>query len=102
MVTDQEWHMSSPNTRNGAAGPAGRGSNVARVNDTAETAARKAAGRRGGRLPRGERREQLLEAASELFVDRGYHAAGRKILKVVPLPTFERTLRRPPCSEMMP
>jgi AcrR family transcriptional regulator len=34
------------------------------------------AGRRGGRLPRGERREQLLEAASEMFVDRGYHATG--------------------------
>jgi hypothetical protein len=33
-------------------------------------------GRRGGRLPRGERREQLLEAASEMFVDRGYHATG--------------------------
>lgn len=68
--------MSSPNTGNGAAEPAGSGSNVARVNDTAHTETRKAAGRRGGRLPRGERREQLLEAASELFVDRGYHAAG--------------------------
>ncbi len=32
--------------------------------------------RRGGRLPRGERREQLLAAASDVFVDRGYHAAG--------------------------
>ena len=32
--------------------------------------------RRGGRLPRGERREQLLAAASEVFVDRGFHAAG--------------------------
>ena len=31
---------------------------------------------RGGRLPRGERRGQLLSAASEVFVDRGYHATG--------------------------
>jgi hypothetical protein len=34
------------------------------------------AGRRGNRLPRDERRGQLLAAASEVFVDRGYHAAG--------------------------
>jgi AcrR family transcriptional regulator len=34
------------------------------------------AGRRGNRLPRDERRGQLLVAASEVFVDRGYHAAG--------------------------
>lgn len=33
-------------------------------------------GRRGNRLPRDERRGQLLAAASEVFVDRGYHAAG--------------------------
>ncbi|GFG68677.1 TetR/AcrR family transcriptional regulator [Mycolicibacter senuensis] len=33
-------------------------------------------GRRGSRLPRDERRGQLLIAASEVFVDRGYHAAG--------------------------
>ena len=32
--------------------------------------------RRGNRLPRDERRGQLLNAASEIFVDRGYHAAG--------------------------
>ena len=32
--------------------------------------------RRGNRLPRDERREQLIIAASEVFVDRGYHAAG--------------------------
>lgn len=32
--------------------------------------------RRGNRLPRDERRGQLLIAASEIFVDRGYHAAG--------------------------
>ena len=64
------------NTGNVATEQAGSGSNVARMNDVAETAARRSAGRRGGRLPRGERREQLLAAASELFVDRGFHAAG--------------------------
>src|SRR5271169_4686699 len=32
--------------------------------------------RRGNRLPRDERRGQLLIAASEVFVSRGYHAAG--------------------------
>ncbi|MEZ0053091.1 AcrR family transcriptional regulator [Mycobacterium sp. MAA66] len=32
--------------------------------------------RRGNRLPRDERRGQLLIAASDVFVDRGYHAAG--------------------------
>jgi AcrR family transcriptional regulator len=32
--------------------------------------------RRGNRLPRDERRGQLLIAASDIFVDRGYHAAG--------------------------
>ncbi|WP_370618313.1 TetR/AcrR family transcriptional regulator [Mumia sp. Pv 4-285] len=30
---------------------------------------------RGGRLPRSARRAQLLEAAREIFVDNGYHAA---------------------------
>ena len=45
------------------------------MNDLAETTARKSA-RRGGRLPRDERRGQLLAAASEVFVDHGYHAAG--------------------------
>lgn len=57
--------------------------------DTAERGDGKAAGRgsggakasaprnrRGSRLPRDERRGQLLIAASEVFVDRGYHAAG--------------------------
>ena len=29
-----------------------------------------------GRLPRGERRDQLLTTASDVFVDRGYHSAG--------------------------
>ncbi len=33
------------------------------------------AGKRGNRLPRDERRGQLLASASEVFVDRGYHAA---------------------------
>jgi AcrR family transcriptional regulator len=32
--------------------------------------------RRGNRLPRDERRGQLLIVASDVFVDRGYHAAG--------------------------
>ncbi len=32
--------------------------------------------RRAGRLPRSARRQQLLEAASEVFVENGYHAAG--------------------------
>jgi AcrR family transcriptional regulator len=32
--------------------------------------------KRGNRLPRDERRQQLLAAASEVFVNRGYHAAG--------------------------
>src|ERR1700733_13088412 len=35
-----------------------------------------AGNRRGNRLPRDERRGQLLIVASEVFVDRGYHAAG--------------------------
>ncbi|QUR66670.1 TetR/AcrR family transcriptional regulator [Mycobacterium spongiae] len=35
-----------------------------------------ATGRRGNRLPRDERRGQLLVVASDVFVDRGYHAAG--------------------------
>ncbi len=39
-----------------------------------DTAARQRT--RGGRLPRGERRDQLLVIASEVFVDRGFHAAG--------------------------
>src|SRR6201998_2839685 len=32
--------------------------------------------RRGNRLPRDERRGQLLIAASDVFVEKGYHAAG--------------------------
>ena len=35
----------------------------------------RAAGPRGGRLPRPERRAQLLESALEVFVAQGYHAA---------------------------
>ncbi len=31
---------------------------------------------RSGRLPRGQRRAQLLDAAREAFVEQGYHAAG--------------------------
>src|SRR3569833_1588271 len=61
------------------------------MSDLANTAARRGAqpangggvtgvgsgvGRRGNRLLRDERRGQLLAAASEVFVDRGYHAAG--------------------------
>ena len=56
------------------------------MSDLANTAERKsartangdrpAAPRRGSRLPRDERRGQLLVAASEVFVDRGFHAAG--------------------------
>jgi AcrR family transcriptional regulator len=34
------------------------------------------ANRRGNRLPRDERRGQLLVVASDVFVDHGYHAAG--------------------------
>ena len=45
------------------------------MTDLTGTAARKPA-RRGGRLPRDERRGQLLAAASDVFVDHGYHAAG--------------------------
>lgn len=43
---------------------------------TAATAPGGGSSRRGNRLPRDERRGQLLVAASELFVERGYHAAG--------------------------
>lgn len=44
--------------------------------NTAERGGTRSAYRRGNRLPRDERRGQLLIAASEVFVDRGYHAAG--------------------------
>lgn len=53
-----------------AAAPQRRGGQPA--NGTAHPVA----ARRGNRLPRDERRGQLLAAASEVFVDRGYHAAG--------------------------
>lgn len=44
------------------------------MSELSGTAARKPA-RRGGRLPRDERRGQLLAAASDVFVDHGFHAA---------------------------
>lgn len=43
---------------------------------TMSTAANVSSGRNGTRLPRSARRLQLLEAASEIFVERGYHSAG--------------------------
>src|SRR6478735_9640713 len=46
------------------------------ANATAQRRGAKPANRRGNRLPRDERRGQLLAAASDVFVDRGYHAAG--------------------------
>jgi AcrR family transcriptional regulator len=46
------------------------------ANATEPRGATSAVSRRGSRLPRNERRGQLLVAASEVFVDRGYHAAG--------------------------
>ena len=46
------------------------------ANATESKGGNSAANRRGSRLPRDERRGQLLVAASEIFVDRGYHAAG--------------------------
>jgi AcrR family transcriptional regulator len=46
------------------------------ANATAPKGGSSATNRRGSRLPRDERRGQLLGAASEIFVDRGYHAAG--------------------------
>jgi AcrR family transcriptional regulator len=51
-----------------------RGNDVADGDDVSSASA--GAARRGNRLPRGERRGQLLAAASEVFVDRGFHAAG--------------------------
>src|SRR5580704_1648867 len=51
-----------------------RGNDFADGDDVAGASA--GATRRGNRLPRGERRGQLLAAASEVFVDRGFHAAG--------------------------
>ena len=51
-----------------------RGNDLANGGDVSSASA--GATRRGNRLPRGERRGQLLAAASEVFVDRGFHAAG--------------------------
>ena len=45
-------------------------------NDMTDLADRSSANKRGTRLPRDERRLQLLAAASEVFVTRGYHASG--------------------------
>ena len=84
MSPPQKGTNGPPGTlRAGRVGPAGwgvsggDGRNVGPVKDLARTAARAGAGvRRTGRLPRGERRGPLLSAAREVFVDRGYHAAG--------------------------
>ncbi|MBS9533633.1 TetR/AcrR family transcriptional regulator [Mycobacterium sp. M1] len=64
--------MSKPTdtTERGAAKPSGRG--AAKVS----AGGKRPANQRGSRLPRDERRSQLLAAASDVFVDRGYHAAG--------------------------
>lgn len=43
---------------------------------THHSPAEPAAAARGVRLPRSERRAQLLEAAQQVFVEHGYHAAG--------------------------
>src|SRR5204862_5768095 len=51
-----------------------RGPGFADGDDTAGSPA--GGNRRGNRMPRDERRGQLLAAGSEVFVDRGYHAAG--------------------------
>jgi AcrR family transcriptional regulator len=54
------------------ASPAGTTATTSTVTD-AEPSPR--AGARSGRLPRNERRQQLLDAALEIFVAQGYHAA---------------------------
>ena len=59
----------------GAEGLAAASSSVGAMSNLTPTSERKRA-RGGGRMPRDERRGQLLETASDLFVDRGYHAAG--------------------------
>ena len=51
-------------------------SDLAKPAQSSGSATAPAVNRRGNRLPRDERRGQLLIAASEVFVDRGYHAAG--------------------------
>lgn len=57
-------------------GTAERGAAKSAGRNASGTKAAATGGRRGSRLPRDERRGQLLVAASEVFVDRGYHAAG--------------------------
>src|SRR5450755_211077 len=47
-----------------------------RSTDRVRSAEGVAANRKGNRLPRDQRRGQLLIAASDIFVDRGYHSAG--------------------------
>lgn len=49
---------------------------MSKLTDTAERGAGRGPVKRANRLPRDERRGQLLIVASEVFVDRGYHAAG--------------------------
>ena len=46
------------------------------------TSSQTSAGRNGVRLPRSARRLQLLDAASEIFVERGYHSAGMDEIRV--------------------
>jgi AcrR family transcriptional regulator len=48
---------------------------MARGQSRPKVPARRAATPRGGRLPRTARRAQLLDAALEIFVQQGYHAA---------------------------
>jgi len=48
---------------------------VARGQQRPAVPAKRAASPRGGRLPRNARRAQLLDAAQEIFVAQGYHAA---------------------------
>ena len=49
---------------------------MARAQSRPAVPAKRAASPRGGRLPRNARRAQLLDAALEVFVAQGYHAAG--------------------------
>src|SRR5690349_19002912 len=64
---------SGPPDRVPSSGPDVPPSRVPHVNDVAGSGA--TARPRGGRLPRQERRAQLLDSALEVFVAQGYHAA---------------------------